>query len=376
MATITAHTDKKGKYWEVRWRDRVVGKERKRKVRDKIEAHRLHAFALEREKGVPGYRSQLGAVSVGWVIDAWFKYKYDKLEPKTRQGYASTMNHLEEAFRSRPVLHVTPGDIATLLDSVVKKAGRDQARVLRTILKQSWDYAVANDHAETNVVAQVPVPVLPVERRRTQPEDPKRVDPRLVLSPKAVMTLADTIHRNYRTLILVLGFVGVRISEAAALRVRDIDFNKLTISINKKMSTAPIAHSVTGRTGEDRPPKSHRERTVTMPVWIAEALAKTVKGRKPDDRVFTTVTGRPLNIDNFRAQYFKPACAKLGFHVTPHWLRHSAASFLLQKGVSAERVARQLGHRDSTITLRVYAGFWEEDVDSVRIALEELHEEL
>ncbi len=39
----------------------------------------------------------------------------------------------------------------------------------------------------------------------------------------------------------------------------------------------------------------------------------------------------------------------------PHQMRHTFASLLLQAGVPITYVSRQFGHRDSAITLRVYA---------------------
>ncbi len=39
----------------------------------------------------------------------------------------------------------------------------------------------------------------------------------------------------------------------------------------------------------------------------------------------------------------------------PHQMRHTFASLLLQAGVPITYVSSQLGHRDSAITLRVYA---------------------
>jgi integrase len=41
--------------------------------------------------------------------------------------------------------------------------------------------------------------------------------------------------------------------------------------------------------------------------------------------------------------------------VTPHVLRHTAATWMVMRGVPIEEVARLLGHRDSRTTQRVYA---------------------
>ena len=50
----------------------------------------------------------------------------------------------------------------------------------------------------------------------------------------------------------------------------------------------------------------------------------------------------------------------------PHQMRHTFASLLLQAGEPITYVSRQLGHKDPSITLRVYA-HWLPDVDRERL---------
>jgi len=44
-------------------------------------------------------------------------------------------------------------------------------------------------------------------------------------------------------------------------------------------------------------------------------------------------------------------------HVTPHMLRHSAAVWMAEAGVPMAEIAQVLGHRDATVTQKVYAVF-------------------
>lgn len=55
---------------------------------------------------------------------------------------------------------------------------------------------------------------------------------------------------------------------------------------------------------------------------------------------------------------FKAACRRAGLKgVTPHTLRHSAASWMAMDGVSMDEIAKLLGHTSPSITYRVYAKF-------------------
>lgn len=56
--------------------------------------------------------------------------------------------------------------------------------------------------------------------------------------------------------------------------------------------------------------------------------------------------------------------------VTPHDLRHSAASFAVSAGPNAKAVQKMLGHSSAAMTLDVYADPFDGDLDSVSDALD------
>ena len=54
----------------------------------------------------------------------------------------------------------------------------------------------------------------------------------------------------------------------------------------------------------------------------------------------------------------------------PHDLRHTAASLAIASGASVKHVQRMLGHKDSAMTLNVYASLFEDDLDDLSERLE------
>ena len=71
--------------------------------------------------------------------------------------------------------------------------------------------------------------------------------------------------------------------------------------------------------------------------------------------IFPSSTGTTLDESKVR-KAFHQVLDKAGLHGRgPHQMRHTFASLLIQAGVPITYVSRQLGHRDSAITLRVYA---------------------
>lgn len=70
--------------------------------------------------------------------------------------------------------------------------------------------------------------------------------------------------------------------------------------------------------------------------------------------------------DNFRGRVFVPAAKQIGMPgLTPHDLRHTAASLAVQAGANVKAVQRMLGHASATMTLDVYAGLFSDDLDAV-----------
>lgn len=57
--------------------------------------------------------------------------------------------------------------------------------------------------------------------------------------------------------------------------------------------------------------------------------------------------------------------------ITPHDLRHSAASFAVSAGANVKAVQKMLGHSSAAMTLDVYADLFDGDLDAVSDALDQ-----
>lgn len=59
--------------------------------------------------------------------------------------------------------------------------------------------------------------------------------------------------------------------------------------------------------------------------------------------------------------------------LTPHELRHTAASLAIASGATVKSVRRMLGHASAAMTLDVYAGLFDDDLDAVAERLDAAH---
>jgi integrase len=154
-----------------------------------------------------------------------------------------------------------------------------------------------------------------------------------------------------RALIATLGCGGLRVSEAAALNVEDVDLAHRKLHVRDAKTEAGIrAVDVTPRLADDL-----RDYLDTRP------------GAKPDEPAFPTQAGGRRDKDNIRQRVIAPALRKanedriaaglppIGVHVTPHTLRRTYISLMLAAGADVPYVQDQVGHADPKMTLEIYA---------------------
>ena len=144
-----------------------------------------------------------------------------------------------------------------------------------------------------------------------------------------------------------------------ALSARRVDLRRRRIEVVEAI-TEIHGRVIIGTT------KTHQRRSVPMPRFLVDELAAKLAGKAPSDLVFTAPQGGVLRNSNFRPRFFDPAAAKAGLPgLTPHELRHTAASLAIAAGANVKVVQQMLGHASAAMTLDRYAGLFADDLDTV-----------
>ena len=146
----------------------------------------------------------------------------------------------------------------------------------------------------------------------------------------------------YGLVVRFLAYTGLRWGEMAALRVHDVD------PVRRRMLIARSVTEDNGRLIFDTT-KTGEERTVPLPRFLAEQITASFAGKGPDDLVFQGTRGGVLRNGNFNRRTFGPAAIAIGEpRLTPHGLRHTAASLVRgqgqRQGRSADAWARHGEH--------------------------------
>lgn len=167
------------------------------------------------------------------------------------------------------------------------------------------------------------------------PQDQRRLP--TVLSQEEVSRLinaAGTLFR--RTLLMTLYGTGMRRSEAAHLKVGDIDSQRMIIRV------------VAGKRGKDR--------DLPLSPALLETLREYWRWRKPKLYLFPTRTRRVHSEEPISDKTIWIACSEAAHRagirkrVTPHTLRHSWATHLLEAGTDLRTIQVLLGHEDLETT--------------------------
>ncbi|MGY1761041.1 tyrosine-type recombinase/integrase [Geodermatophilus sp. SYSU D00779] len=185
----------------------------------------------------------------------------------------------------------------------------------------------------------------------------------ILLTHAQVDDLAAAAGRD-RLAILFLAYTGVRYGEMAALRVRNLNL------LRRRALIAEAVADVNGRAVFGTP-KNHQRRQVPVPRFLAEELAAHVAGKQPGDFVFAAEKGGVLHLRNFRRESFDPAVRAAGLDgLTPHGLRHTAASLAIASGANVKVVQTMLGHQSATMTLDLYGHLLNDQLDEVADAMD------
>ncbi|GAB3621153.1 site-specific integrase [Glutamicibacter endophyticus] len=202
----------------------------------------------------------------------------------------------------------------------------------------------------------------------------------IFLTVDQVRHLAGAIDPHYSDLVWFLSVTGLRIGEAIELRAKDLDIARRRISVNRSTIFVGGRHPVVG------PPKNGTTRSVALPSKMMTIVEKRAANVHPQSLMFQTQRGHQIRPNNFKRRQFDEAVEKanvaskragrLDLYIPTdlrvHDLRHTASSLLVRSGASVKAVQRMLGHATAAITLDVYAGLFEDDLDDVAHRLDSL----
>ena len=332
--------------WRARYRD-SAGREHARHFERKADAQRWVAAQTASVARGDWIDPALSRTTMEEWSGVWLETKAH-LRPKTRDKYESGLRiWILPRWGQAQLGSITHADVVAWVAEIQRTRSAGLTRHTLAILSQMLELAVRDGRIPRNVARGVRKPRLsrPVQR---------------FLSHEEVARLARETPPPYDVLVILLAFTGLRFGEAAGLTVGDVDLARSRISVNWS-----VTESGSGELHRDSP-KTYRRRTVPIPAFLRDRLAVHITGRAPDEPLFASPKGGLLRNSNFRHTIFDPAVKRAGLvPLTPHNLRDTAASLAVASGANVKSIQRMLGHASAAMTLDVYSGLFDAELDDV-----------
>jgi len=357
MATIEPYETAGGRRYRVRYRTPDHRQTDKRGFTTKRSAEEfLATVEVSKIRGEfidPG-RSRMAIKD--WA-PRWYASQL-QLKETTLSGYRHSLDkHVLPKWGDYRLIEIGHSGVQEWVSGLAKTLAPSTVRQVFLVLNGLMKYAIRDGRLGRNPCDDIRLPRV---ARKT----------RGYLSHEQVRELARNCGSGYADLILFLAYTGLRWGEMAALKVGRVDMLRRRIDVSEGVSPANGGQLVWST------PKSHASRSVPFPAFLSKAIAKRCEGRKRDELVFVGPDGGVLRSNNFRRRQFADALALCResdpeFPVlTIHDLRHTAASLAISAGANVKAVQRMLGHASAAMTLDVYADLFDDDLESVAVALD------
>mgnify|MGYP001037429151 CR=1 FL=1 len=256
------------------------------------------------------------------------------LSPRTLDAYTRDIARLVEFLEERGVKR--PGDVShrDLREFIyhLKDRGLQPTSIRRNLsaVRTYFAYLLGEGHVVTDPSDRLELPRtwrrLPGVLSRAEVE-------RLLEAP----SIQDPLYWRDKALLEFAYASGVRVSELIGLRLRDL-------SLEDGFAT------VIGKGNKERLVPVGRSAIRALLVYLREVRPELVKGR-PVAEIFVNARGRPLTrmgVWKILRKHVKRA--GITKRVTPHTLRHSFATHLLEGGADLAAVQEMLGHADISTT--------------------------
>jgi len=272
----------------------------------------------------------------------------------TIRTYRHFLNDFAAWAGERPAGAVTPAEVDLLFlgkwcDEFAQRHGRPPANATFRLAVQALRsfYAFLDSHDELRdsdgIRARNPMIAIDPPKLRQRPND-------FLNGDEAAALLAAAVSPQERIVTMLLRWTGLRNGEAITLLANDIDHTLRTVRVmhsktDSGLRTIPIVPVLAAEL--DR--------------WIAYASA--TQPWTPGTPVLVTRHGTAMK-QEYVLQAVKRVAARAGVRldpvsgessVTPHCLRRTFATDLLNRGVRLEVVSKLLGHADTRITAKYYA---------------------
>jgi integrase len=270
------------------------------------------------------------------------------IKPSTFASYeARWTKHIQPRFERQRVGEIRREDVKRFLVDLQGRTSLDTRRKVQQVLHKLFAVAVQEGWLTRNPADGIGMPGANVER---QPQ---------ALTDEQVAKIAAGVPQRYRALVWTLAETGMRIGEATALRVKNLNGSIRVVENAPEVGGVKVIGTPKTEQSERVVPISPRLRPI-----LSEHVSLYANRFDSESLVFTAELGGPVSQSNFRKRVFQPAAERAGILPAPtvHELRHTAISLWLTRGLTPFEVSKMVGHTDLKMIEKRYGHLYESEL--------------
>jgi site-specific recombinase XerD len=268
--------------------------------------------------------------------------------PHTRRAYATVVGAYVAWLETRGIDWRRPAraDLRAYLGRLGDGVARSSVGQRLAALRSFYRFTTRNGWTEGDPWGAIATPRMPRRLPRVlEVEEVERLLAAIGRAPGSPLPLTEALASRDRAIVETAYAAGLRISELASATLGALDLQRGEIR-------------VLGKGRKERVGLLGRPARAALQAYLADGrptlLARAVPGSEPTAEVFLNHRGRPLGVRGLRLRLEGlRARAGLPLGVSPHTLRHSFATHLLDGGADLRVVQELLGH-ESLATTQIY----------------------
>ena len=275
-------------------------------------------------------------------------------------------NHINPAIGRKNITEVNAGDIQQLYKDRTEYSVA-VARLVKTVVNISFDYAVSKKIIPKNIAEGIGLPKVP----KSEGYHVRKIDVEKTLNAEQIELLIDKAKDTKIYIMILLNvLMGLRRSEIIAVKYSDVDFVNQTLSVTrqlgKKLGTPSeelAPKTITKQEIDVKTESSHRVLPIPDIVFqaIMEERQKYEKNRNRRKKTFQDLDyivcstyGRP-RCSTFHTKHYKQLLKDCNLpNIRWHDLRATYCTLLLANEFSPKAVSKLMGHAKEIISIDIY----------------------
>jgi len=260
----------------------------------------------------------------------------------TNKGYESVFrNNIIPYFGNRKLDSIKPSELLLWQNDLLESNASKSVAKIRTIFYGVFEDAIRDELINKNPFIAVKTPKIEIKRKIN------------TFSKDEIFSIIDSMDIKIRAYFAIGFFTGMRTGEITALKFEDIDLKAKTIKVQR-----------TRNKGIESTPKTISSvREIDILDVLLPYLQEHCDLYYHQEYLFETRNRVPFyTASQIARTYWVPVLEKLKLiHRNLYQMRHTFASMMIASGEDILWVSNMLGHKNSAITLQVYAKYTKND---------------